>query len=452
MRSSDPEEILRSGKGVCAGYSSLFQDMCSRAGITCISVNGYGKGAGYQVGQKIPDESNHAWNMVFLEGRWHLLDSTWGAGNTSENSSKFTFMYNEFYFLTHPALFIGNHYPDKKEHQLLQPTVSRKQFEQFPFWKGSFYNCGLLAFHPETGIIYSENGKVSVIVESQQDLQYIFDVNGNKHGVMKLVKCGMELDVYLQRTGDHELSIYAMQPGSSNKYTWVLGYKIICTAVDATMRIPKCLNNPVGPSWITEEAGLVEPSYPEPVIHTVDGRCTLSFKTIKDLNFLCSLDSDEIKITSNMERRHVFLTQTHDKVEMKVQLPSQGTYVLKIYIRPEGSKSSYDYLCNYLIICTNPSVKWPVFPMTYDQWGRNFELVHPLEGVLPKNTNIPFKLRIPDVTKVCFKGNTFIPLTFSNRGYWEGTCSTTGHEKLIVMIQYNNTNSWQYLLEYTVSK
>ncbi|XP_072000238.1 kyphoscoliosis peptidase-like [Engystomops pustulosus] len=27
-RSSNPEEVLRSGKGVCAGYSGLFQDLC----------------------------------------------------------------------------------------------------------------------------------------------------------------------------------------------------------------------------------------------------------------------------------------------------------------------------------------------------------------------------------------------------------------------------------------
>ncbi|XP_056419077.1 kyphoscoliosis peptidase-like [Hyla sarda] len=452
MRSTDPEEILRSGKGVCAGYSSLFQDMCSRAGVTCKTVNGYGKGAGYQVGQKIPNSSNHAWNMVYLEGRWHLLDSTWGAGSTEINRNKFKFKYNEYYFLTHPALFIGNHYPDEKEHQLLEPKVSRGQFEKFVFLKGDFYNMGLLSVQPETGIINSENGKVSIAIQSRQNTEFTFDVNGAKHGIMKLLKCGMKLDVYLQKTGEHELQIYAKGSNSTNTFNWVLSYKILCQAVDTIMEIPKCLYNPVGPSWVTEEAGLEEPSHPEPVIHTADGFCTISFKTTKDLKFLCSLHSDEIQITSDMASQYVFLLQTKDNAEMKVRLPRSGTYVLQIFYKQEGSTGSYSYLCNYLIICTNPSVKWPVFPMAYSAWGQHFDLVHPLEGVLPKNSNVSFKLQIPDVTDVRIKGEQYVPLTLTDSGYWEGTCSTAGRKELAVMIPSNEPNSWQYILKYEVSK
>ncbi|XP_075719721.1 kyphoscoliosis peptidase-like [Rhinoderma darwinii] len=451
LRSIDPKEILRSGKGVCAGYSSLFQDMCSRAGITCMTVNGYAKGAGYQVGQNIPDDSNHAWNMVYLEGSWHPLDSTWGAGHIDE--SKFTFEYNEFFFLTHPALFIENHYPDKTEHQLLQPRVSRKQFQQLVFRKGDFYNLGLLSVQPETGTINSETGKVSITIESRQNLKFTFDVNGAEHGVIQLLKCGMKLDVYLQKTGQQVLRVYAMLPGRTSQFVWVLDYKILCHALKITMKIPKCLHNPVGPSWVTEEAGLLEPSHTEPVIHTVDGYCTFSFKIIRGLNFLCSLHSDEIQMTSDMEKQHVFLTQTEDKAEIKVRHPCSGTYVLKIFAKPEDSKSSsYSYLCNYLIICTNPSVKWPEYPLTYSAWGKNFHLVHPLEGVLPKGTNVSFKLQIPDVSEVCIDGKEFIPLIYSDSGYWEVTCSTVNRKELSIMIPSNKPNSWQYILRYAISK
>ncbi|XP_071995733.1 kyphoscoliosis peptidase-like [Engystomops pustulosus] len=343
--------------------------------------------------------------MVYLDKRWHLLDSTWGAGHTGSDRSKFTFEYNEFYFLTHPALFIGDHFPDKAECQLLQPMMSQKQFEELVFRGGNFYNYGLLSVQPETGTIHSENGSVSIVVESRQNIEFTFDVNGVKSGIMKLLNCGMALDVYLQEPGEHELLIYAMEPGSTKNYTGVLTYKIICTAVDNTVKIPKCLHNPVGPSWLTEEEGLVEPSHPEPVIATTDGRCTISFTTTRNLNFSCSLVSDDIEMTSDMENRHVFISHIEDKVEMKVQLPRKGTYVLKIYIQPEGSKSSsYSYLCNYLIICDNPYTNWHKFPMKYNPWGKNCDLVQPLEGVLPRNTDVPFQLQIPDVTKVFIEG------------------------------------------------
>ncbi|XP_073529093.1 kyphoscoliosis peptidase-like isoform X2 [Phyllobates terribilis] len=446
----EPEQVLRRRKGVCAGYSSLFQAMCRHAGVICVIVNGYGKGAEYQVGQKMPFFNDHTWNMVYLEGRWHHLDSTWGAGNVDEGTCKFTFEYNEFYFLTHPALFIEDHYPHMKKDQLLQPRVSKKQFEQFVVRTEDFFNLGLLSVQPESGIIKSENGKVSITVEGQQNLEFTFNVNGAQDGVLKLLKCGMNLDVYLQKSGEHKLSIFAKRPGSTDSFSWVLSYKILCKAVETSMKIPKCLSNPAGPSWVTEDAGLVDPSHPEPVIQTEDGCFSISFKTTRGLNFFYSLISDENQIPSNMERRHVLLIQTKGKVEMKVRLPRSGTYVLNIFINPEGSESSsYTYLCNYLIICTNHSVKWPAFPET---WGKSFNLVHPLEGILPKNSNVSFKIQIPNVTKVCIDGEKYIPLTLSDSGYWEGTCSTQGREELHVMTQSKEPDSWLYLLKYEISE
>lgn len=61
--------------------------------------------------------------------------------------------YNEFYFLTHPALFINNHFPDNSNWQLLKPTVTLKQFESNMLYKSDFYKMGVLAAHPETPII-----------------------------------------------------------------------------------------------------------------------------------------------------------------------------------------------------------------------------------------------------------------------------------------------------------
>ena len=37
-----------------------------------MTVPGYSKGFGYQLGQSFSGEFDHAWNAVFLEGRWHL--------------------------------------------------------------------------------------------------------------------------------------------------------------------------------------------------------------------------------------------------------------------------------------------------------------------------------------------------------------------------------------------
>ncbi|XP_018410825.1 PREDICTED: kyphoscoliosis peptidase-like [Nanorana parkeri] len=207
----DPDDVFRTRKGVCAGYSSLFKQMCSIAGVKCEEVIGYAKGASYKIGQKFSD-TNHAWNMVYLEGRWHLLDSTWGAGSVDKKTDSFEFSYKEYYFLTHPALFIGDHYPEEKECQQLEPLVSLKHFEESACLKSWFYNAGLVSCQPETCVIETAKGKVSITIESRRDMLFTFSLDGNeRNGVMKLLNCGMKLDVYPQKTGQHELQLFAKE-------------------------------------------------------------------------------------------------------------------------------------------------------------------------------------------------------------------------------------------------
>lgn len=69
------------------------------------------------------------------------------------NQVSLHYSYNEFYFLTHPALFIEDHFPDNKNWQLLKPPQSLRQFENNMYHKSEFYNKGMLSAHPETSMI-----------------------------------------------------------------------------------------------------------------------------------------------------------------------------------------------------------------------------------------------------------------------------------------------------------
>ncbi|KAM4694395.1 kyphoscoliosis peptidase-like [Discoglossus pictus] len=446
LRSTDPSEILRTRKGVCAGYSSLFEKMCNIAGVQCKTIIGYAKGAGYEVGQNFSD-TNHAWNMVYLEKGWHLLDSTWGAGCVNESRSNFRFKYNEFYFLTHPSLFIEDHFPEQKESQLLVPHVSLKQFERNVCHSSQFYNLGLLSSQPDKGVIETENGNVSIIIESRHPVLFSFTLNKNeKPGLIMLNEHGMKLDVYPQKTGQHVLNIFAKNADSEEEYPFIMEYRIVCKSVNTSMKIPKCLNNPVGPSWLSEKAGLLQPSHSEPVIHTKDGCCTISFVLEQDLKLFSTLYSEE----TELDRRYIFRRETENKVEFKVRLPQSGAYVLCVNVKLKNS-DSYMSQCNYIITCTNTAVKWPVFPLTYANWANNYELVEPLDGVLAENRNVTFKLHIPGVAAVSVKGKSYFPLTLSASGHWEGTCSIADINEIYVMVMYlDQPNTWNYMLKYQV--
>ncbi|XP_053565758.1 kyphoscoliosis peptidase-like isoform X2 [Bombina bombina] len=359
-RSGDPSLILQTGKGACEGYAGLFESMCSLAGIQCVKIGGYSKGYNYVVGQTFSGETNHAWNAVYLNRKWHLVDTTWGAGFADSNSNTFSFRYNEFYFLTHPALFIEEHFPDNQNWQLLQVPLSLKQFEGNLTHKSSFYNAGLTASYPETLQVETVNGKAMFSIEGSSPALFSFMLNKTeKPGLITLTKNGMQLEVYPQVTGRHKLEIYTKPYGTSKEsYDKVLEYIIHCGSVVPTFRIPKELDIIVGPSWLTEKKGFLQFSCHDPVINTDDGCCTIGFTLSKKTIVIATLHSDSIK--PGDEWRYVLQTMRGNRTEFKINLPKQGYYALKLHYSTSPGK--FDCFCNYLIVCMNPEVEWPPFP------------------------------------------------------------------------------------------
>ncbi|NXH41909.1 KY peptidase, partial [Dicaeum eximium] len=452
--SSKPRDVLQMGKSICEGYAELFEHMCSLAGIQCKKLLGHAKGHGYKTGQTFTGDSDHAWNAVYLEGRWHLLDSTWGSGSVDDSFTKFTYRYNEFYFLTHPALFINNHFPDNSNWQLLKPTLTLKEFENNMLHSSNFYMLGLLAAHPETPVIHTVNGKASVSVDCRSGTLFMFKLKGtDEHGLMTLKKHGMKLDVYPQKTGSHKLEIFAKPSkaeASDDVYKCVVEYVVECESVDTAMRFPKDLHQPVGPSWFSERQGFLRPSHREPVLHTNDGRCSLTFTLSKDISVLSSLHTDGSSLAEDMGRQHVLQIHRKNQVELKVHLPHAGNFVLKIYSKKKSDPGNYDYIFNYLIRCLNTEVKWPAFPQRYTKWLQDYEILEPLSGLLPANRNVRFKLKMHGVAKVLVQAEDTHPLT-QNKDCWEGTCNTSGCREVFVMVHENaNHTFYSHVLKYEV--
>lgn len=55
---------LATGYGVCHNYAELFQAICARLSIPCCMISGVGNG------------DSHAWNMVYVDGKWLYMDCT----------------------------------------------------------------------------------------------------------------------------------------------------------------------------------------------------------------------------------------------------------------------------------------------------------------------------------------------------------------------------------------
>jgi hypothetical protein len=124
----DPESVLRKRKTDCVGYANLFVDLATRMKVKAVGISGYDKPRDHKPGQ--PVTSTHTWNGVQLEGKWYLIDATYGAGGMSE--AGFGKCFRGYYFCIDPEECILSHFPKDERWQLLEKPVSAREFAQWP--------------------------------------------------------------------------------------------------------------------------------------------------------------------------------------------------------------------------------------------------------------------------------------------------------------------------------
>jgi len=100
------------------------------AGLHCVSVTGWAKGASYKPGDDITNEpANHSWNAVHVDGNWYLLDCHWATRH--DDSSDVRTDFDDYYFLTDPVEMIYSHFPEDAAWQLLEsPWTGSKHVQQ----------------------------------------------------------------------------------------------------------------------------------------------------------------------------------------------------------------------------------------------------------------------------------------------------------------------------------
>ncbi len=142
------ERALKSRKAICEGYAELYATLCRDAGLQAVTIEGYAKDWLFDNGDEmhIP---RHEWNAVRINGKWELVDATWGAGNIyqkrsllrilldkiflkkkmSVRSLRFRFKYDPKYFMQDPETFRLKHIPSDPLWQLTDTAMPLQIFE-----------------------------------------------------------------------------------------------------------------------------------------------------------------------------------------------------------------------------------------------------------------------------------------------------------------------------------
>ncbi|MGO4771991.1 transglutaminase domain-containing protein [Flavobacterium sp. W22_SRS_FK3] len=200
------QKTFKSKKAVCEGFTLLFQHLTALVGIKSEIIRGDSKTRLVDIGRKNTN-SNHAWNISLIDGKWRLIDVTWGQGYYDNNKGRMVMNFDPVYFDTEPDYFFAKHFPDSGS--FLGHKLNKDEFLNGPL----IYNKTIAGDHkiiaPESGIIEVNKGaKITFVIKKISKTDPFYYLNKKNQPVRivnsKPKRSGLEFEVVFDNTiGDY---------------------------------------------------------------------------------------------------------------------------------------------------------------------------------------------------------------------------------------------------------
>ena len=154
-------------------YAAVYEMLCTRAGLQCVTVAGYVKGINYKPGMSLEGgEHKSSWNAVRIDGKWQLVNSNWAARRVMSHGLHYEM--DEFFFLTDPRHLIFTHYPFDSRWQLLDTPIDLEDFVKLPLAKSQFFKLGLnLTESCQESVIEGDEVLVDLLINSLDTLECV---------------------------------------------------------------------------------------------------------------------------------------------------------------------------------------------------------------------------------------------------------------------------------------
>jgi len=163
-------EVLVSGRSICDGYASAFELLGTLAGLQVVTIHGWAKGYDWVPGTHF-DRPNHAWNAVWIDGAWRLIDSTWGAGYVRDR--QFVKELDDYFFMPAPEALAFTHLAEDPRWALVPRPLDLRSFEAQPVARASFFRAGFSAADAEAALRTSAaHALVDVFLTPDQPLAF----------------------------------------------------------------------------------------------------------------------------------------------------------------------------------------------------------------------------------------------------------------------------------------
>ena len=236
--------IFEKGKSETSiGFTNLFESFLKKIEIKFKHIDGYCKlldnnidnknnSNRNKLSQTIYYESfnenyiNHSWNAVYIKGYWYFIDCLFGSGGLVEekeknpnvmnrrNSSIFkkpkvkNSNFNIFYFLTPAEFLITTHRPIDDEWQLIEKTISLKEFNSKKLINyGEFYK-GVI--NNDVELISHKNHIIKINIK--EELIIKFRIEDKNLEINLYYKNGMTKIGELKYSRDSDQNIWTIEP------------------------------------------------------------------------------------------------------------------------------------------------------------------------------------------------------------------------------------------------
>ncbi|KAJ6658528.1 hypothetical protein lerEdw1_019915 [Lerista edwardsae] len=367
-----PEQVLQAQRGVCSGYAHLCREMCKEAGLPCVEVSGYGRGAGCHRGQAcLQKKSNHMWNAVKLDAQWFLLDACWGAGLVDTEKRLFIPRHEDFFFLTDPEHFVETHWPDEPAWQLLQPPLSLEDFEERVFKTPEFFKLQLSLLSPDTSVLKTEHGEATVSVESALSTEFTYqllklghddsrDDVGKTCGMLTLSDRRVVLKVFPPTQGLFDLQIFARPAGSQAPCAWVCSQLIECPQSNGREELPENPFSFWGLHPEAKEFGIEGCNWEDAPTVTTTGRLKLVLWANRPLSATYMLAHRGLE--APLCQKCLLSQAEEEKLTCHVLCPLAGYYRLSVFVKGLGEEELRN-TANFLLDCCGPVNRNELFPL-----------------------------------------------------------------------------------------
>ncbi|QOG01742.1 transglutaminase [Flavobacterium sp. MDT1-60] len=200
------QKAFKSQKAVCEGFTLLYQHLAALVGIKSEIIRGDSKIRLADIGRK-STSSNHAWNTVLIDGKWRLVDVTWGQGYYDSTKGRMVKDFEPAYFDTEPDYFFAKHFPDSGSY--LGHKLSKEDFLNGPLIYNKTIAGDNKIIAPESGIVEVNKGdKITFQIKNISKSSPFYYLNKRNQAVRitngKERKGGLEFQVTFDNSiGDY---------------------------------------------------------------------------------------------------------------------------------------------------------------------------------------------------------------------------------------------------------